>query len=35
MSDAPYPTAPTGLDLRQNRAEFLASYQASLKETSK
>jgi hypothetical protein len=35
MGDTPYPAAYTGLDLRQNRAEFLASYQASLKESSK
>ncbi len=30
MGDTPYPSGPTGLDLRQNRAELLASYQASL-----
>jgi DNA-binding beta-propeller fold protein YncE len=35
MGDTPYPAAHTGLDLRQNRAELLASYQSSLKETSK
>ena len=32
MGDAPYPAAPTGMDLRQNREELLASYQESLKE---
>jgi len=26
MGDQPYPAAPTGLDLRQNRAELLARY---------
>jgi hypothetical protein len=27
MGDAPYPAAPTGLDLRQNRKELLANFQ--------
>lgn len=31
MGDQPYPAAPTGIDLRQNRAELLARYQHSLK----
>ena len=32
MGDKPYPAAPTGLDLRQNRAELLARYRRSLKQ---
>jgi len=32
MGDKPYPTASTGLDLRQNRAELLARYWRSLKQ---
>jgi hypothetical protein len=31
MGNRPYPAGPTGLDLRQNRKELLASYQQSLK----
>jgi hypothetical protein len=31
MGGKPYPAAPTGLDLRQNRAELLARYRRSLK----
>jgi hypothetical protein len=27
MGDEPYPVAPTGLDLRQNRERLLARYQ--------
>jgi hypothetical protein len=32
MGDRPYPTGPTGLDLRQNRKELLANYRRSLKQ---
>jgi hypothetical protein len=32
MGNRPYPAGPTGLDLRQNRKELLASYQRSLKQ---
>ena len=32
MGDRPYPTRPTGLDLRQNRKELLANYRRSLKQ---
>jgi DNA-binding beta-propeller fold protein YncE len=32
MGGKPYPAAPTGLDLRQNRAELLARYRRSLKQ---
>jgi len=32
MGDKPYPAAPTGLDLRQNRKELLANYRRSLKQ---
>jgi DNA-binding beta-propeller fold protein YncE len=32
MGDKPYPDAPTGLDLRQNREKLLADYQGSLKQ---
>jgi len=32
MGNQPYPTAPTGLDLRQNREELLARYRRSLKQ---
>ncbi len=35
MGDTPYPSGPTGLDMRENRTEFLASYQASLTGTTK
>ncbi len=31
MGDQPYPAAPTGMDLRQNREELLARYRRSLK----
>jgi DNA-binding beta-propeller fold protein YncE len=34
MGNKPYPAAPTGLDLRQNRKELLANYQRSLKQKS-
>jgi hypothetical protein len=30
MGDKPYPAAPSGLDLRQNRAELLARYEKAL-----
>ncbi|MFZ0931959.1 MAG: hypothetical protein WAN11_25395 [Syntrophobacteraceae bacterium] len=30
MGNKPYPAAPTGMDLRQNRKEILARYQRSL-----
>jgi DNA-binding beta-propeller fold protein YncE len=32
MGDKPYPAAPTGIDLRQNREELLARYRLSLKQ---
>jgi hypothetical protein len=32
MSNQPYPAAPTGIDLRLNRAELLARYRRSLKQ---
>ncbi len=32
MGDKAYPAGPTGLDLRQNRKQLLASYQRSLKQ---
>jgi len=32
MGDRPYPAGPTGLDLRQNRKDLLASYRQSLKQ---
>jgi hypothetical protein len=32
MSNQPYPAAPTGIDLSQNREEFLAKYEKSLKQ---
>jgi DNA-binding beta-propeller fold protein YncE len=32
MGNKPYPAAPTGLDLRQNREELLARYHRSLKQ---
>jgi DNA-binding beta-propeller fold protein YncE len=32
MGNKPYPAAPTGLDLRQNREKLLASYRRSLKQ---
>jgi len=32
MGDKPYPAAPTGSDLRQNRAELLERYNQSLKQ---
>ena len=32
MGNRPYPAAPTGMDLRQNREELLASYRQSLKQ---
>jgi hypothetical protein len=35
MGSKPYPAAPTGLDLRENRAQLLARYQASLQRKSK
>lgn len=31
MGDKPYPAAPSGLDLRQNRAELLARYEKALR----
>jgi hypothetical protein len=31
LGDKPYPAAATGMDLRQNRTELLAQYQASQK----
>jgi len=30
MGDKPYPAAPTGKDLRQNRDQLLADYRSSL-----
>ncbi len=33
MGNTPYPAAPTGMDLRQNRPELLASHQESLQAT--
>ncbi|HTQ55923.1 MAG TPA: hypothetical protein VMI94_15755 [Bryobacteraceae bacterium] len=33
MGDQPYPTTPTGQDLRQNRAELLARYRQSLRQS--
>ena len=32
MSSQPYPSAPTGMDLRQNREELLARHERSLKK---
>jgi hypothetical protein len=32
MGSQPYPAAPTGIDLRHNRAELLARYRRSLKQ---
>ena len=32
MGDQPYPAAPTGMDLRQNREELLAKHERSLKQ---
>jgi hypothetical protein len=32
MGNKPYPVTPSGLDLRQNRAELLAAYQQALKK---
>jgi hypothetical protein len=32
MGNKPYPATPTGIDLRQNRAELLAAYQQALKK---
>ena len=32
MGDKPYPAAPTGLDLRQNRADLLSRYRLSLRQ---
>ena len=32
MGNRPYPSGPTGLDLRQNRSKLFASYQHSLKQ---
>ena len=34
MGDRPYPAAPSGLDLRQNRIELLKSYESSLKTST-
>jgi YVTN family beta-propeller protein len=34
MGNKPYPAAPTGIDLRQNREKLLADYQRSLKKES-
>jgi hypothetical protein len=35
MGDKPYPAAPTGIDLRQNREKLLADYQQSLAQEAK
>ena len=35
MGDKPYPSAPTGIDLRQNREKLLADYQRSLRQAAK
>jgi hypothetical protein len=35
MGDKPYPAAPTGIDLRQNREKLLADYQRSLKQEAR
>ena len=35
MGNKPYPAAPTGLDLRQNRDELLARYRRSLAQEAK
>jgi YVTN family beta-propeller protein len=35
MNDKPYPAAPTGIDLRQNREKLLADYQRSLRQEAK
>ena len=32
MGSKPYPAAPSGIDLRQNREELLARYRRSLKQ---
>ncbi|HEX7408307.1 MAG TPA: hypothetical protein VF515_11745 [Candidatus Binatia bacterium] len=32
MGNKPYPAAPTGVDLRQNREALLAHYRRSVKE---
>jgi hypothetical protein len=32
MGGQPYPAAPTGIDLSQNREELLAKYEKSLKK---
>jgi hypothetical protein len=32
MGDKPYPSAPTGIDLRQNREKLLDRYRQSLKQ---
>jgi len=32
MGDKPYPSAPTGIDLRQNREKLLADYRLSLEQ---
>jgi hypothetical protein len=32
MSSQPYPAAPTGMDLSQNREELLAGHERSLKQ---
>ena len=34
MGDKPYPAAPTGIDLRQNREKLLADYQRSVRQES-
>jgi len=34
MGNKPYPAAPTGMDLRQNRGELLARYRRSVKQKS-
>ncbi|MFN7997180.1 MAG: hypothetical protein U0Q18_26430 [Bryobacteraceae bacterium] len=34
MGNKPYPSAPTGLDLREKRQELLAAYQRSMKKSS-
>jgi hypothetical protein len=32
MGNRPYPAVPAGMDLRQNREEFLARYRRSLRQ---
>jgi hypothetical protein len=35
MGNRPYPAAPAGVDLRENRAELFARYQETHKESPK